>query len=324
MTLNPRIAFAGTTSNAARTLEALVAGNFEIGAVITREDSPVGRKQVLTPSPVAQVAERHGLPLIKANRIGTGELELLAGLDCNLGVVVAYGALLKSNALQALDLGWFNLHYSLLPQWRGASPVQAALAAGQHETGVTLFRLDEGMDTGPIIGQLETLINPHENAGELLARLTELGITLLSEQLPMLLSGMSSAREQVGEATYCGKLARAEARLDFDQPAQRIESAIRAFNPEPGAWTTIFDEPIKVLDARALGATDWAALSESSSGTSQPTQPTGRVSVEKNRVLVHCGAGTLLELREVQPAGKKPMIANDWARGLAGREVLFK
>ncbi|MEY3999914.1 MAG: hypothetical protein RLZZ626_269 [Actinomycetota bacterium] len=323
MTLNPRIAFAGTPANAARTLEALVAGGFEVGVVITREDAPVGRKQVLTASPVAEVAARFGIPVIKANRIDEGAIAELAKHGCSLGVVVAYGALLKHPALDALSSGWFNLHYSLLPKWRGASPVQAALAAGDRETGVTLFRLDEGMDTGGIVGTVETLINPHENAGELLARLTELGITLLLEQLPLIQAGLATERTQTEGATHCGKLSRAIARIDWSRSAIEIENGINAYNPEPGAWTTLLGDQVKVLAARALGATDWAALSESATAGEAPAE-SGSVSITKSGALVHCGSGTLLELREIQPAGKKPMPASDWARGIAGREVRFE
>ena len=323
MTLNPRIAFAGTPANAARTLEALVAGGFEVGVVITREDAPVGRKQVLTASPVAEVAARFGIPVIKANRIDEGAIAELSKHGCSLGVVVGYGALLKRPALDALSSGWFNLHYSLLPKWRGASPVQAALAAGDRETGVTLFRLDEGMDTGGIVGTVETLINPHENAGELLARLTELGITLLLEQLPLIQAGLATERTQTEGATHCGKLSRAIARIDWSRSAIEIENRINAYNPEPGAWTTLGGDQVKVLAARALGATDWAALSESATAGEAPAE-FGSVSITKSGALVHCGSGTLLELREIQPAGKKPMPASDWARGIAGREVRFE
>jgi methionyl-tRNA formyltransferase len=324
MTLTPKIAFAGTPANAARTLEALIEANYEIGVVITREDAPVGRKQVLTPSPVATVAELHSLPIIKANNLTEDEVTKLDEFDCDLGVVVAYGALLKKNALEALEHGWFNLHYSALPKYRGASPVQAALAAGEHETAVTLFKLDEGMDSGAIFGQVGTLINPAENAGDLLARLTELGVSLLLERLPLIRSGLARGEAQAGEPTYCGKISRAEARLDFTKSAIQNEHLVRAFNPEPGAWTTLGADSVKVLDARALGSTDWASLGESAGDFNGAQPDVGRVTFEKNRVLVHCGSGTLLELRELQPAGKKPMSANDWARGQSGREVLFQ
>ena len=161
-----KLIFAGTPANAANTLQALLqgdAGLFEVVAVLTRPDAPLGRKRVLTPSPVAAVAEAAGIPVIKTKKIDAATIEELRRFDADLGVIVAYGALLGAEALQVPAKGWINIHYSLLPQWRGAAPVQNALLHGDKTTGVTVFQLDEGMDTGPVWLKVATEIQPDEN-----------------------------------------------------------------------------------------------------------------------------------------------------------------
>ena len=180
-----KIVFAGTPANAAQTLRALANTAFEVVAVLTRTDAPVGRKRVLTPSAVAVVAAELGLPIIKANRVDESVRLQIQATGAELGVIVAYGALLDQAALDVLDKGWVNLHYSLLPKWRGAAPVQRAIMAGDRETGVTLFQLDKGMDTGPVHLQIPTVIEPDENTAELLPRLTNLGISGLAELKPL-------------------------------------------------------------------------------------------------------------------------------------------
>jgi methionyl-tRNA formyltransferase len=309
-----KIVFAGTPLNAAQTLRALANSAFEVVAVLTRTDAPVGRKRVLTPSPVAIEAEALGIRIIKANRVDSQVREQLVSLGADLGVIVAYGALLDQPALDALPKGWVNLHYSLLPQWRGAAPVQRAILAGDRETGVTLFQLDIGMDTGPIHLQIPTVIEPGETTGDLLPRLTELGISGLGELLPRIAAEMALPTAQdenlIASLPTANKLSREDAHIDWNQMAHRIENQIRALNPEPMAWTSLDDEAFRVLEARALGATDWQALS------GEELTP-GSAMISKDRVLVACGGGTLLELKTVQPAGKKPMRANDWGRGIA-------
>lgn len=308
-----KILFAGTPANAARTLQGLVDANHEIVAVLTRQDAPVGRKKVLTPSPVAQLASQLGIKTIKANSITPETEGGISALGADLAVVVAYGTLLKQGTLDLMPAGWFNLHYSLLPHWRGAAPVQSSLLAGDQTTGVSLFKLDEGMDTGPLVSQVEVEIQPRENSGELLARLTEIGISILVQELPMIAAGLATFRaqenHQTGSLPLASKPRRHQAQIDWNQNAINIERQVRAFNPEPMAFTYLKSESFRVLDALALGSTDWAALSE-------PTDVVaGQIVLENKRVLVHCGQGTLLELKEVQPAGKKAMSAIDWARG---------
>lgn len=305
------LVFAGTPQNAAATLKALHISGSNISLVITRPDAALGRKKIVTPSPVAQVADDLGLPLIKTNSIDSQTLAAIRSSGAQLGVVVAYGAFLDSTSLNALDKGWLNVHYSLLPHWRGAAPVQHAILAGDRETGVTVFKLDEGMDTGPVFLQVPTLIEPGENSGRLLHRLTQLGISALLELLPQIEAGIAQPKAQdqslLKQLPLAKKLSRNDGAIDWSETAPRIENRVLAMNPEPMAWTNFENETFRILDARSLGATDWSALAESS------TVP-GAVTVNE-RVIVHCGGGTLLELKEVQPAGKKPMSAISWARG---------
>ena len=316
-----KIVFAGTPANAAQTLRALAKSPFEVVAVLTRTDAPVGRKKILTPSAVAEVAAELGIQVIKANRVDASVRAEIAASGAELGVIVAYGALLDQATLDLLPKGWINLHYSLLPKWRGAAPVQRSLMAGDRETGVTLFQLDKGMDTGPIHIQIPTVIEPGDSTADLLPRLTELGITGLAELLPRIAAELAAPVAQDPEllATLptADKLSREDARIDWQRNAVEIENQVRGLNPEPMAWTTLAEETFRVIEARALGATDWQTLA------GEVAEP-GTVNVDKNRVFVTCGQGSLLELKAVQPAGKKSMQASDWARGLAaGKKVIY-
>lgn len=316
-----KIVFAGTPANAAQTLRALANSAFEVVAVLTRTDAPVGRKRTLTPSAVADAAAELGILVIKANRVDEEVRTLIKATGADLGIIVAYGALLDQATLDSLDKGWINLHYSLLPKWRGAAPVQRAIMAGDRETGVTLFQLDKGMDTGPIHLQIPTVIEPDESSATLLPRLTELGISGLAELLPRVASGLTSPIAQdlelLATLPTADKLTREDARIDWHRNAVELENLIRGLNPEPMAWTTLEDETFRIIEARALGSTDWKSLAGEDSIV-------GIVHIQKNRVLVSCGEGTLLELKTVQPAGKKPMPSSDWARGMtAGKRVIY-
>lgn len=316
-----KLIFAGTPANAARTLEALLQGPHQVVAVLTRPDAPVGRKRVLTPSPTATVAEAAGIPVFKANRVDEALAAEIVATGAELGVIVAYGALLKDFALKALPLGWVNLHYSLLPDWRGAAPVQNSILAGDTDTGVTLFQLDAGMDTGEVFDIVRTTIQPGETSGRLLQRLTELGITLLDQVLPLLAAGLAKSKPQdaAGPMRPAKKLTREDARIDWSQPATQIERQILAMNPEPMAFTSVGEDSLRILDAASLGKTDWSAL-QSESDEAEPGQyRAGALKFEPKRVLVSCGQGTLLQLKTVQPAGKNPMPALDWARGANGK-----
>jgi len=316
-----KIVFAGTPANAATTLNALVANPLiEVVAVLTRPDAPVGRKRVVTASPVAMAAAASGILTIKAKKITEDVAARLSDLQAELGVVVAFGSIFDEQALKLFKKGWLNVHYSLLPDWRGAAPVQNALIQGDTVTGVTLFQLDAGMDTGPIYLQIPTVIEPGENAEDLLTRLTALGISGLGETLPRVAADLVSpiAQNADGSERLANKPTRESSRIDFTEQAISVEHLIRGSNPQPMAWTELQSEPFRILDARAT------AIQYSESLNSLERDP-GRVWLESGRVLVSCGAGTTLELRQVQPISKKPMTAADWFRGLIEPEkVTFK
>lgn len=304
-----RILFAGTPANAAATLVALHAAGHEIVCVLTRPDALIGRKKISTPSAVAQAADSLGIPTVKAAKVIAETLEELGRFTPDLGVVVAYGSLLKRQALDFLPKGWINVHYSLLPKWRGASPVQSALLNGETETGVSVFQLDEGMDTGPVHLSVPTTIEPGETSGRLIDRLTQLGISALNELLPRIEAGLAKPRTQDAELIKklptATKISRATAEIDWTKSAVQIENLIRAMNPEPMAWTLLADQSFRIINARSSQQTvDLASGIE------------GQVHQIDKRIYVTCGQNTMLELLEVQPAGKNPMNAADWARGI--------
>jgi len=294
-----RIVFAGSPAAAVPSLRRLLGGPHQVVAVVTREDAPLGRKRVVTPTPVAAEAERAGIPVIKANRLGPVTDDLIA-LGADLGVIVAYGGLIREPLLSAPRLGWINLHFSLLPRWRGAAPVQRAIMAGDAETGAAVFQLVPELDAGDIYATLRRPIGAHETAEHLLAALAESGAELLASVVDALADGTAVGRPQDGEVTVAPKLVLADGRLDWSQPADRIDARVRATSPEPGAFTELGDERIKVLEAAvAHGA---------------PRLYPGRIELRAGRLLVGT-ASDPLEVLTVHPAGKRPMRAADWWRG---------
>lgn len=294
-----RLVFAGTPQLAADALQEL-AEHHEIVLVITREDAPVGRKQVITPSPVAQVAQELNLEVLKTNKIAADELGRIAAANADLAVVVAFGAILPMAALELLN--WWNVHFSLLPFWRGATPLQHSMIH-QLGQGVTVFELEAGLDTGPIVASRPLEIGTTETAQEALARFTLVGVELVLEALKV----KPRPVPQSGEVTLAPKIARSAAKIDFSLPADHIARTINALNPEPSAWANLDGSSIKLLRAKPLGNINWGEIGE------QLTP--GEVNVQGGRVLVGCQAGTQFELLELQPAGKKPMAAGDWIRG---------
>lgn len=297
-----RIIFAGTPANAAKTLEALLKANHEVVGVLTRMDAPTGRSATLTESEVALVASEHGLPVHKSNLLDSRTSEWLAGLKPDLGVIVAYGSILKRNLLEIPAGGWLNVHYSLLPKYPGASPVQQALLEGESTTGVTVFKLDEGVDSGPIVAQAAVEIAPDATAGSVLEGLTLLGSDLLIDTLANLESRLAAktAQDRVSKHPVTRKISRAMARIQFGTPGSKIVNLVRAMNPEPVAWFEFESQPIRVLESTI---TDIAGL------------PVGAASLVDGELVV----GSLdkaVALRTVQPAGKKPMAGADWFRGL--------
>ena len=294
-----RIVFAGSPDAAVPSLRALAAGPHDLVAVITREDSPHGRKRVLTPTPVAVVAEELGLPVIRANRLAPVSDEVMA-LEADLGVVVAYGGLIREPLLSAPRLGWINLHFSLLPRWRGAAPVQHAIMAGDRETGAAVFRLVDELDAGPVFAELRRPIGRHETSGHLLGDLANSGAELLVDVVNALADGTAQAVEQSGEVTLAPKPTLADARIDWAETAERILARIRGVTPEPGAFTEVDEVRVKVLDAVA-----------DHDGTGLPA---GSFELRGGRLVAGTGT-TPIELLTVQPAGKRAMAGVDWWRG---------
>ncbi len=295
-----RVVFAGSPLAAVPSLRTVAASKHEVVSVVTREKSPLGRKRVLTATPVADVAKEFGLPIIEANRLSGTPTELITSLKPDLGVIVAYGGLIREPLLSAPKLGWINLHFSLLPRWRGAAPVQRAIIAGDDVTGACVFQLVEELDAGPIFGTLTQSIGRNETAGHLLDSLAVSGAELLARVIDMIAEGAARADEQVGDVVLAPKLTIEDGRISWALSAESVDQRIRGVTPEPGAFTSVDESRVKILQAHV--ARDAA-----------PRFP-GRIDFEAGRVLV--GTATVpMELTQVQPAGKKPMKATDWWHG---------
>ncbi|MCY0904342.1 methionyl-tRNA formyltransferase [Arthrobacter sp. H14-L1] len=324
-----RVLFAGTPAVAVPSLDALLAAGLDIIGVLTRPDAPIGRKRVLTPSPVAQRAQELGLPVIRAARIDQQACAEIAALAPEVAAIVAYGAMIPADALSIPPLGWINLHFSLLPAWRGAAPVQHSILHGDDVTGASTFALETGLDTGPVYGTLTELIRPTDTGSALLERLSHSGAVLLVQTLSALASGRANAQPQRGEITLAPKLSIEDGRIDWSEPALAIGRRIRAVTAEPGAWTMLADQRIKLGPVRLSPdvrlSTDLRPSPDSPLGTDSPLDtsplelPPGRLAVGPKSVVVGTGSHPV-ELVQVQPAGKKIMQATDWARGLADRE----
>lgn len=303
-----RIAFFGTPADAVPPLRALVDAGHEVVLVVTQPDRRRGRGGTPTPSPVKAAAVELGLPVRTPDR-AREVVDELGALDLDAGVVVAFGQLLPPAVLATARLGFVNLHFSLLPRWRGAAPVERAVLAGDTETGVCVMAIDEGMDTGAVYARVATPIDPDETAGELGARLVALGTPLLVEVLGGLADRTPVA--QAGEPTHAAKLTVDEFRLDWSQPAATLARLVRAGNPRPGAWTELAGSRLKVLRARPE---DGDAM-----GAGSADDPPGTVAADGS---VRTGAGRL-RLLEVQPAGKGAMPAPAWLAGRHGAPVRF-
>jgi methionyl-tRNA formyltransferase len=292
-----RLVFAGTPAAAVPSLEALLASRHEVLAVVTRPDAPAGRGRALRPSPVRELADRHGLPVLTPRHPREEDFQReLAALRPDACPTVAYGALLPRTALDIARIGWINLHFSLLPAWRGAAPVQHALLAGDEVTGATTFLIEEGLDTGPYFGMVTDDIRPTDTSGDLLGRLATAGSGLLVATLDGLEDGTVQALPQPAEGvSYAPKISVADARVDWTAPALRVDRLVRACTPAPGAWTTFRGRRVK-LGPVAPTTTELAP------GL-----------VEGDLVGTATGA---VRLGTVRPEGKGDMAAADWLRGL--------
>jgi methionyl-tRNA formyltransferase len=299
-----RIVFGGTPDVAIPSLDALADSRHELVAVVTRPDAPSGRGKKLTASPVAQRAAELGIEVLKPQRPRDEEfVTRLIELAPDCCPVVAYGALLPQRVLNIPRHGWVNLHFSLLPAWRGAAPVQHAILAGDQTTGATTFRIVLELDAGPIFATVIEPIRPDDTAGDLLHRLALSGAQLLVDTLDGIQDGTLAAIPQPetdAQVSYASKINVEDARIDWTQPAEVLDRLIRACAPAPGAWTTFRGERFKINSALI----------------SDTVLAPGALQISKRAVRV--GTATqALELGEIQAQGKKPMVAADWARGIA-------
>ncbi|MDQ2851113.1 MAG: methionyl-tRNA formyltransferase [Actinomycetota bacterium] len=299
-----RVVFAGTPAVAVPALRAVLGSAHEVIAVVTRPDAPAGRGRSVRRSPVGAVADELGIPVLMPDRPRDADFrEQLTQLAPDVCPVVAYGALIPGSVLQIPRIGWVNLHFSLLPAWRGAAPVQHAIMHGDQVTGATTFLLDEGMDTGPILGTMTQTISDHDTSGALLDRLAEGGGGLLVATLDALAQGELTPTAQPGEGvSLAPKISVEDARVRWHEPAFAVDRRVRGVTPSPGAWTLFRDQRLK------LGPVTTVDIDQQGGGTP------GVLTVEKSGVQVQTGAGRVL-LGSVQPQGRKAMAAADWARG---------
>ncbi|HRC12545.1 MAG: methionyl-tRNA formyltransferase [Candidatus Phosphoribacter baldrii] len=301
-----RLVFAGTPEVALPSLDALVGSSHEVVGVITRPDAPAGRGRTLVPSPVRVRAQEHGIPVLTPRTPRDPQFqEQLRALAPDCAPVVAYGALVPRTALDIPRFGWVNLHFSLLPAWRGAAPVQHAIRSGDEVTGATTFLLEEGLDTGPIYGVMTETIRPTDTSGDLLGRLALAGAGLLVATLDGIESGDLVAKTQPAEGiSHAPKVEVDDARVDWTMPAVAIDRLIRSCTPAPGSWTTFRGERVKLAPVTPVAAESVPAL-----------LTPGELLVTK--AALYAGTATSpVRLGLVRAHGKKEMAAADWARGV--------
>ncbi|WP_267243634.1 methionyl-tRNA formyltransferase [Streptomyces sp. PR69] len=299
-----KLVFAGTPEVAVPALDALIASDrHEVAAVVTRPDAPAGRGRRLVASPVAERAEEAGIEVLKPGKPrDEAFLARLREIAPDCCPVVAYGALLPRAALDIPAHGWVNLHFSLLPAWRGAAPVQHAILAGDEMTGASTFQIEEGLDSGPVYGVITEHVRPTDTSGDLLTRLAFAGAGLLAATMDGIEDGTLKAVPQPAEGvSHAPKITVEDAHVDFAAPALRVDRVVRGCTPAPGAWTLFRGERLKLIQTALVP--DRADLAP------------GQLDAGKNRVYAGTGSHAV-ELLWVQPQGKKPMKAADWARGV--------
>lgn len=308
-----RIVFAGTPAAAVPSLAALLASEHEVVAVLSRPDAPTGRGRKLVASPVAELARTAGIELLTPpTSRDPALLTRVRELAPDAAAVVAYGAILRQDLLDVPTAGWVNLHFSLLPAWRGAAPVQAAIRGGDDITGATTFRLEAGLDTGPVYGTVTEPIGAQDTAGTLLERLSVSGSRLLVATLDGIADGSLTAVPQPDDGvSTAGKISVADAEIDWRRPAIAIDRHIRAVTPAPGAWTD------SAFGRLVLGPVDPAPVPDPPPADAERGEELipGQLRITKHRVLVGTGS-TPVVLGTVQPTGRRPMPAADWARGV--------
>ncbi len=297
-----RVLFAGTPAVALPSLTALLASPHEVVGVLTRPDAPAGRGRRLQPSPVREAAEAAGLPVLTPRTLrDSAAVAAVAELGADVAAVVAYGALLPVPALDAVPNGWINLHFSLLPAWRGAAPVQHAVLHGDEVTGATTFRITEGLDEGPVLGTLTETVRPRDTSGDLLGRLSEAGAGLLVATLDGVAAGqLVPVPQPTDGVSHAPRLTSDDGRVRWEHPAQGVDRRVRACTPAPGAWTTLpGGERLKLGPVRLRPDVVLAP---------------GELRVDRHEVLVGTGSHAVV-LGDVAAPGKRPMPAAEWARG---------
>ena len=297
-----RVVFAGTPQAAVPSLKALIDSDHDVIAVLTRPDAPSGRGRALSASPISDLANVHGIEILKPVKPRDDDfMARLTELAPDCCPVVAYGSLIPRSVLDIPKIGWVNLHFSLLPAWRGAAPVQHSIRAGDELTGASTFLLEEGMDTGPVFGTITEVIRPTDTSGDLLERLSISGAQLLVRTLDGIESGELVAVPQMQEGiSLAPKILVDDARVDWAHPALAIDRLIRSCTPAPGAWTLFRDERLKLAPVGLRPeVTDLAP---------------GQLQVTKQEILVGTGSHAIV-LGDVQPIGKKLMGWKDWANG---------
>ncbi len=296
-----RVAFFGTPGFAVPSLRALLDAGHDVVAVVTQPDRPQGRsRSLLVPPAVKEIALAHGIPVLQPERpAGDLFVETLRRAQADLGVVVAYGHILRPAVLEVPPGGMINVHASLLPRWRGAAPIQAAILAGDPVTGVSVMEMEAGLDSGPVLLRAATPIGAHETAGELAERLAQLGADTLLEAVGLLEDDSARPEPQDDDAaTFAPKVSREAARLDWMRAADLLARATRAYDPAPGAWALRDGEPVKLFHGSAV------------EGAGEP----GTVLAADGKLRIATAAGAL-EVGEVQPAGKRRMPVTEWTRG---------
>lgn len=304
-----RLIYLGTPPFAVPALKSLLAAGHEVVAVITQPDRPVGRRQILTPPPVKLTASEHGITVLQPEKIRTAEARaslepLFQSVDA--AVVAAYGRILPGWMLTGPRLGCINIHSSLLPKYRGAAPINWAIAAGETETGVTIMLMDEGLDTGPILSQRALAIGPTETSAELTARLAEVGAELLLASLPLIARGeLNPVAQDDSAATLAPILRREDGRVDWSMTAIHIFNRRRGFTPFPGCFTILAGERLEIVACQPLAGQSASDLT-----------PGSITRVERDCFNVQCGGGTELKVTTVQPAGKREMNVRDFLNGV--------
>ncbi|HZP88131.1 MAG TPA: methionyl-tRNA formyltransferase [Burkholderiales bacterium] len=299
-----RLIFAGTPAFAAVALEALLRASHDIALVLTQPDRPAGRGLLPQPSRVKQLASQNRLPLFQPATLKQEEtIERLRQVEARAMVVAAYGLILPQRVLDLFPLGCINIHASLLPRWRGAAPIQRAIEAGDAQTGISIMRMDAGLDTGPVYLKRALEIESTDTAQTLHDRLAVLGGEAICEALPWIEAGTLAAIPQSAEgATYAQKISKSEAMLNWQRDAQALERQVRAFNPFPVAMTTLHGAPVRIWHAVALEG--------------PPGSPGAVARVEENGMLVECGGGGLLRIESLQRAGGKRLSVDEFLRGM--------